>query len=41
MLLSRTTVVGRPAAALTVLEERFARGDIGPEEFHQRRNDLG
>lgn len=33
-------VVGRPSAALTVLEERFARGDIDREEFHQRRNDL-
>lgn len=33
-------VVGRPSAALTVLEERFARGDINREEFHQRRNDL-
>src|SRR5680860_284826 len=29
-----------PSGALTILEERYARGDIGREEFLQRRTDL-
>ena len=30
-----------PSALLAILEERYARGDIGREEFFQRRHDLG
>ena len=30
-----------PSSLLTILEERYARGEITREEFFQRREDLG
>jgi uncharacterized membrane protein len=30
-----------PSALLAILEERYARGEIGREEFFQRKQDLG
>ena len=30
-----------PTALLAILEERYARGEIGREEFFQRKQDLG
>jgi uncharacterized membrane protein len=30
-----------PSALQTILEERYARGEISREEFFQRRQDLG
>ena len=33
-------VGGRPSSALGVLEERYARGEISPQEFAERREVL-
>ncbi len=37
---ARAVASGPAMGALTILEERFARGEIDGEEFLQRRNDL-
>jgi len=31
---------GREAGALTILKQRYARGEVGRDEFEQRRRDL-
>ena len=33
-------LIGKRAGARRALDERYARGDINREEYHQRRQDL-
>jgi putative membrane protein len=33
--------VGRRSSALDVLEERYARGEIGRDEYLEKRRDIG
>lgn len=37
---SGSTSVDRSAGARQILEERYARGEIGTEEYHERRANL-
>ncbi len=38
---SRGDMPGHEDSAMRILRERYARGEIGKEEFEQRKRDLG